>query len=158
MTKTPNYQLPQWQLDDFIKMADFNAAFSALDSALKANADANTALSTKLAASKVCRIQIGSYVGTGVYGQNNPNTIQCSFTPAVLMVYGYYGYNGQDSGIQTAMRGMSNWGISNDNVPITFGDSSVSWYNRSGNTDSVGNQLNKSGATYYYCILGYDKD
>ena len=156
MTKTPNYQLPQWQLDDFIKMADFNAAFSALDSALKANADANTALSTKLAASKVCRIQIGSYVGTGVYGQNNPNTIQCGFTPAVLMVYGYYGY--YTLGIQTAFRGMSDWKISNGTVPITWGDSSVSWYNDSSDTNSANNQLNMSGATYYYCILGYDKD
>lgn len=156
MTKTPNYQLPQWQLDDFIKMADFNAAFSALDSALKANADANTALSTKLAASKVCRIQIGSYAGTGVYGQNNPNTIQCGFTPAVLMIYGYYGYS--TLGIQTAFRGMSDWKISNGTVPITWGDSSVSWYNNSSDTNSANNQLNMSGATYYYCILGYDKD
>lgn len=156
MTKTPNYQLPQWQLDDFIKMTDFNAAFSALDSALKANADANTALSTKLAASKVCRIKVGSYVGAGVYGPNKPNTIQCGFTPAVLMVYGYYGYS--LLGIQTAFRGMSDWKISNGTVPITWGDSSVSWYNATSDTNSVNNQLNMSGWTYYYCILGYDKD
>ena len=100
---------------------------------------------------------MGSYVGTGVYGQNHPNTISCGFTPAVLMVYGRYGYGGQYSGIQTAFRGMSDWKISNATVPITWGDSSVSWYNATSDTASVGNQLNISGATYYYVVLGYDE-
>lgn len=40
MEKTDNYQLPQWSKNDFIKMDDFNDAFSTLDGALKAQADA----------------------------------------------------------------------------------------------------------------------
>ena len=40
MEKTGNYQLPQWSKSDFIKMDDFNDAFSTLDGALKTQADA----------------------------------------------------------------------------------------------------------------------
>lgn len=97
---------------------------------------------------KTCRIETGSYVGTGVYGQNNPNTIQCGFTPAVLMIptmsYGQWN-------LHTAIRGTSNWGDAS--LLIIWGDSSVSWYNANGSND----QLNASGVTYYYVVLGYDE-
>lgn len=107
------------------------------------------ALKTLLGGSgKTCRIEVGSYVGTGVYGQNNPNTIQCGFTPAVLMLStsNYGNWN-----LLAAYRGMSNWG--NAGVLIIWGDSSVSWFNGNG----PGDQLNTSGQTYYYVVLGYDE-
>ena len=51
METTTNYKLPQWVKADQIKMQDFNAAFSALDTALKANADATaTGLNAEIAA------------------------------------------------------------------------------------------------------------
>ena len=40
MTKTTNYQLPEWEKTDRIQMKDFNDMTATLDTALKANADA----------------------------------------------------------------------------------------------------------------------
>ncbi len=40
MQKTTNYGLPQWVADDQIRMDDFNAAFAALDAALRSQSDA----------------------------------------------------------------------------------------------------------------------
>ena len=40
MTKTTNYQLPEWEKTDRIQMKDFNDMTATLDAALKANADA----------------------------------------------------------------------------------------------------------------------
>ena len=51
MKKTDNYSLPQWEKQDFIKMEDFNDAFSKTDAALKANADATaTGLNAEITA------------------------------------------------------------------------------------------------------------
>lgn len=44
MNHTPNYQLTQWEKDDRIMMEDFNGDNAKIDAALKANADAVSAL------------------------------------------------------------------------------------------------------------------
>ena len=46
MTKTTNYQLPEWEKTDRIQMKDFNDRTATLDAALKANADAIAAETT----------------------------------------------------------------------------------------------------------------
>lgn len=46
MTKTTNYQLPEWEKTDRIQMKDFNDMTATLDAALKANADAIAAETT----------------------------------------------------------------------------------------------------------------
>ena len=46
MTKTTNYQLPEWEKTDRIQMKDFNDMTATLDTALKANADAIVAETT----------------------------------------------------------------------------------------------------------------
>ena len=46
MQHTQNYQLSRWEKDDRIMMEDFNADNAKLDAALKANADAVSALQT----------------------------------------------------------------------------------------------------------------
>ena len=46
MTKTTNYQLPEWENTDRIQMKDFNDMTATLDAALKANADAIAAETT----------------------------------------------------------------------------------------------------------------
>ena len=42
--QTPNYQLSQWERSDKVQMEDFNADNAKIDAALKAEADARTAL------------------------------------------------------------------------------------------------------------------
>ena len=46
MQHTQNYQLSRWEKDDRIMMEDFNADNEKIDAALKANADAVSALQT----------------------------------------------------------------------------------------------------------------
>ena len=49
MNHTTNYQLTQWEADDRIRMEDFNDNNAKLDTAIRANADAITALGTSKA-------------------------------------------------------------------------------------------------------------
>lgn len=90
MGKTANYGLPKWEKSDSIKMDDFNAAFGKIDETLKANADAVaakaeaetvTAIAQTIARSKICRAKFGTYTGTGLSGQNHPNSVECGFCP-----------------------------------------------------------------------------
>ena len=96
MGKTANYGLPKWEKSDFIKMDDFNAAFGKIDETLKANADAVaakaeaetvTAIAQTIASSKICCAKFGTYTGTGLSGQNHPNSVECGFCPAVLVLF-----------------------------------------------------------------------
>ena len=96
MGKTANYGLPKWEKSDFIKMDDVNAAFGKIDETLKANADAVaakaeaeavTAIAQTIASSKIRRAKFGTYTGTGLSGQNHPNSVECGFCPAVLVLF-----------------------------------------------------------------------
>ena len=161
MGKTANYGLPKWEKSDFIKMDDFNGAFANIDAALKAEGDARseadgtaaeriTALAQTIANGKICRIKYGSYTGNGKYGSANPTSLTCEFTPALLVVVC------DDSGsTHTAVpRGTTRALMGSAVNVITWGDNSISWYCE--NTGVQGDkQLNYSGGTYYYVILGY---
>lgn len=96
MGKTANYGLPKWEKSDFIKMDDVNAAFGKIDETLKANADAVaakaeaeavTAIAQTIASSRIRRAKFGTYTGTGLSGQNHPNSVECGFCPAVLVLF-----------------------------------------------------------------------
>lgn len=161
MEHTPNYQLPRWALSDPIQMNDFNAAFAAIDTALKANADSDAALTAALSAGgKLCRIKHGSYTGNGEGGKTAPNTLSCDFYPVLLIISTM-----DSSHIITrvfAMRGVGQFesGIGNRHDTITWKDRGVSWH-PSMESDSYYNacdvQLNTSGVTYQYLLLGFDQ-
>lgn len=168
MGKTANYGLPKWEKSDFIKMDDFNAAFGKIDETLKANADAVaakaeaetvTAIAQTIASSKICRAKFGTYTGTGLSGQNHPNSVECGFCPAVLVLFRADG--GQKT---TAIRGVTGCssGIGSMNNYYTWGDSGVSWVSQALDSDSGGymasSQFNTSGKEYCYLVLGYDAD
>ncbi len=101
MEKTTNYQLPKWEKNDFIKMDDFNEAFGKLDAALKAGADAQTALQEVVNAvkstaegaysSKNKPYTAGSYTSNG-----STKTITLGFKPSFLVIA-----DGIDSGRYT---------------------------------------------------------
>ena len=63
MTKTTNYQLPQWEETDRIMMDDFNDAMAAIDAAMP-------------------RIMTGTYTGDGAATR----TISLGFTPKCVYV------------------------------------------------------------------------
>lgn len=154
MTNTPNYQLPQWQLDDFLQMQDFNAAFSALDTALKANADAAAANTAKLAgAGKLCRIKIGTYTGDGVDTANTTRTIACEeFYPLVLLI-------AERSATGTPLfcirpNDPVYYAFKNATLHFTWSDHAVSYYCRDSGADKC---LNKASTGYVYALLGVDE-
>lgn len=61
--QTPNYGLNQWIRSDQVKMEDFNADNLKTDAAIKAQADALTALTGRAARLGNCQIWSTSYVG-----------------------------------------------------------------------------------------------
>ena len=139
-----------------------------LDAALKANADAAggkaeaetvTAIAQTIASSKICRAKFGTYTGTGLSGQNHPNSVECGFCPALLVLFRADG--GQKT---TVIRGVTacSSGIGSMNNYYTWGDSGVSWVSETLQSDSGGymasSQFNSSGKEYCYLVLGYDAD
>jgi hypothetical protein len=70
---TANFSLPQWEATDPVLRTDFNAAFSAID--------------TALADGSVCHIETGSYTGTGTWGYNNKTTLTFSFSPKLVVLF-----------------------------------------------------------------------
>lgn len=102
------------------------------------------------------KIETGSYVGTGTYGQENPNTLTFGFVPKV---WGWFGYKNANGAIFFPSAELFPWGEGTINVGIatgradacfpTYQNSSVSWF-----ANSVNVQANQSGYTYYYFAIG----
>ena len=192
--QTENYSLNQWELSDSVVMADFNADNQKVDAALaaldkridtavadatqKVNAAADTAaknLNAAIAAvtATMPRVQTGSYVGTGTYGEAHPNTLTFDFNPRILIfvdtsndteratlkytVFALYPSTAGDwlaGNSSTATYGRSR---------VTWGDKSISWYadflysdNSAGIQASIGatTQRNGAGITYHYIAIG----
>lgn len=94
----------------------------------------------------------GSYVGTGTYGQANPNTLTFPFQPKLVLIQG----NGPAAGFIAA------YGVPEvqlfTGVSGAYGTNSIRW---SGNNmswfQSTANsyyQLNSENRTYYYTAIG----
>ena len=152
MKRTPNYDLPNWEKADPIKMDDFNDLTAKLDAALKAGADANTAADASIAAvladvgsgGQNCRAVTGSYTGTGTYGEANKLFVTNTDTSANQhmvvwlrgMAAGDNGYNGRT-------------------VVLEWGERAVSWYSTTTGVNGPAYlHLNGSGVTYQYTVFG----
>ena len=102
MNHTKNYDLPQWELNDLIKMEDFNSAMASLENGLTSNkakaeagveeakAIANSAKVTANAAKSAADTAlaskpyvVGSYVGTGA-----ARSIYLGFRPSFVIISG----------------------------------------------------------------------
>ena len=100
------------------------------------------------------KMETGSYVGTGTYGESNPNTLTFGFEPKVLFIGEY------DSAVSCtacAIRGrrsittrLADNGYSRDCI-FTWSGQAASWYSEDNN---AGSQLNTSNTTYYYVGIG----
>lgn len=99
----------------------------------------------------VPKIETGSYVGTGTYGVDNPNTLTFGFAPKFVIVY----TNGVSTGNQVILfnpaitaigfNQNSGWGLS-----LSWNENSVSWYHE----EYASQQFNASETTYYYYAIG----
>ena len=179
MKKTDNYSLPQWEKQDFIKMEDFNDAFSKTDAALKAHdtalaekaaatalaaeaenrSTALAALQTALSAAigsggKTCRIFTGSYTGTG----STSVSISTPFYPVLAFV--------QSAGMATALclfrsadtvQNNKDFGVGDGkSLTVTWGARQLSWVCSSGGTMSSIYAGNSKNVEYHYVIVGFD--
>ena len=165
MKKTANYQLPQWEQDDFIRMNDFNAMTQALDAALKSGANALSSEQTVRARAvsaltaalgttgQNCRIAYGTYTGTGTVGSANPTSLTLPFNPMIVLIRAV----SASASLYTTvlLRGCTGaMAVCGDmyGMLVQWGEKSVSWYTIE--TDYAAWQDNLSGVTYAYVALG----
>ena len=74
------------------------AELQAISDSIVRNQSKNTDQDSLIAALQTAvggkaQIEIGSYVGTGTYGESNPNSITCSFAPKFIWIYGEKSYS-----------------------------------------------------------------
>ena len=109
-------------------------------------------------ADEKAKIQTGSYVGTGTYGESNPNSLTFDFEPKLIMVSGtgndyYYHrliipFRGYGFAFISSQYSSATGGA--HGVAATFSGNTVSWYNIGGS----GYQFNGKNVTYVYCAIG----
>ena len=145
---TEHYQLPIWNPDDAFLREEFNESHQKIDTALAAKA----------------KIVTGSYIGTGDFGVKNPCEIRLEFKPLLVFITG-----DEESGNYSALlipetlgvgwsaRSSSNMLTESATTDLggfrcytTFESDSVSWYHPL----SANAQLNLSGKSYHYIVIG----
>ena len=130
---------------------------------------------------QAAQIKIGSYVGTGTYGKDNPNIISCGFKPKIIKIYSCANTGNNhgnfdclteigtllvDHNLSTIYRAHSNpagVGYYDGAVKIEIlgSDSGALWYADEVKVDPTGDttdiasiQCNKSNITYYFVAIG----
>lgn len=87
-------------------------------------------------------IALGSYVGTGQYGANNPNTLTLPFNPTFIYIRNtLLLFQGEQSA--------GGFNSSQDALKVTWGDKTVSWYS----TMNENEQRNAKGTSYAYVVV-----
>lgn len=102
------------------------------------------------------KVEIGSYVGTGLYGASNPNKLTFSFAPRFVIVSRFTGIQW----VYTFHLYSDSYSISYDSSTwcdfiATWGGNVLSWYTDSTESDKAPTfQANQAGATYFYIAIG----
>lgn len=155
------YVAPTWH--DNAAPAIDATELQAMSDTLEGNDEAIEALQEAISGSS--KIAIGSYVGTGQYGSSNPNVVTCDFSPQLLIVQksenSFFGGD-QDANAFFAIKGVGSVGTlqigssGRRYCTLDWGENSVSWYATTTSSASYArrSQLNESGDTYYYMLIG----
>ena len=111
---------------------------------------------------KSLKIETGSYIGSGLYGYGNPNTLQLSFVPSILIIYGMVAVgnrSGQTSFIVMVEGDTYSYGLTDGSFTggnIIKWNTEISWFENP--SDSVSlyaeAQLNRAGDIYKYVAIG----
>lgn len=145
-----------FQSTDEFTMDGFNGKIAAVNS----NVDSEIAS----ALTGFARIETGSYVGTGTYGADNPNTLTFGFVPKLVFIFGFYptndphpnGYNGtfDVTSLNEEYKKygylINDWSNVSDSSHAKMSGHTLSWYSSSSNNS----QLNSNGAHYSYIAIG----
>ena len=136
---TANYQLNQWDAEDKVLRADFNADNLKIDGAL-----AEGAAALELVKASALKIATGTYIGNGKYGYGALITLDFSSTlgraPKLLIIHESADY-GFDAAV--LIYGMTR------NGTFTWSDTSVSWYG-----DTPNGMFNAANVEYRYFAIG----
>ena len=109
------------------------------------------------------QIETGSYVGTGTYGQANPNTLTFGFAPKVVCVFGPTAGSGLSNPltncamILTGDAGFRSYDASNTIgafVVHQIAGNTISWYTTQTYDSGPGAQGNIANNTYNYFAIG----
>lgn len=153
--KTANYKLSQWLPGDALSHEDVNADNAKIDAAVKSVSDAASAIASGIASTPYCKIQAGTYTGTGTFNTSK-STLSFAFTPKVVIVHEAscgifeFGYNFSARwGMTTEARTYTS-SSSFSTQYITYAGNTMTWY---GAVDPD-YQLNTSGKVYSYIALG----
>ena len=113
----------------------------------------------------MAQIATGSYMGTGTYGNSNPNTLTFNFKPKYVLIYGTLtsGRNGITgyvfpclflTNVYTQYAYISN-SITNEYSWAKVNENTLSWYSSVDNASNAQNQqANNNNYTYYYIAIG----
>ena len=99
-------------------------------------------------------IETGSYVGTGTYGQSNPNTINFSLNPQMVVIIDTATFEVSVIMVNPCTAATkSNTSSSGMDLHVTWGANSVSWYSNVSSPSPL-KQMNVSNNRYYYIAIG----
>lgn len=142
-TTTQHYGLHQWAAEDDFLRTDFNEDNAKLDAALAG----------------MPKIATGSYVGTGTYGYNNPNSITFPFQPKFVFLIANNGI-AQPTFFLWNCHGATGYNSSgacpvfftdpNGTAGVSYSGTTMTWFSPQNSLS----QLNASGTTYTWFILG----
>lgn len=106
----------------------------------------------------IARVVTGSYVGTGTYGEENPNTLTFPFAPKAVFIIGRLGVPNITPLGFVSLIGDMGVGIVNDAglaFHTSFNGNTVTWYGGEGASQAPGSgQANMQGETYRYIAIG----
>lgn len=138
MTDTQHYQLNQWAADDQVLRTDFNADNAKIDAALGEHAQKLNWLGN-------CRIETGTYVGTGECGEAHANTLNLLGEPLMVLIYG-----GGFPAILVPSGQSIRFGSSSSSILYTTVTGHIISWNH-GTSSSI--QMNAADNTYYYLAI-----
>lgn len=142
--QTEHYGLNQWSPGDPVLREEFNQDNAKIDAALDTKGN--------------CRITTGSYVGTGEFGEEHPNTIQLPF-PAQMVWLDVSTLNRYNSAtehyiLHRQAQHFGGMGTSIGTNVLTWTDTSVSWYYSTYDKEGAKIQFNEKNKTYHYIVIG----
>lgn len=93
----------------------------------------------------MCKVESGTYTGTGKNGKANPNSLSFSFTPKVVFLNDSTPYLWKQSKFYV----ITGSNFSYDNY-VTISGTTMAWYS----SENASAQLNTNGETYRYVAIG----
>ena len=153
MQKTTNYNLNQWEAVDPVRREDFNADNAAIDAAL------GMLFANVGSGGSNCRVEWGSYTGTGTFGDAKPTALTFAFKPLLLVICSSnfeadaHGptllIRGQTVGIPVCGTSGSTEGV----MQLLWENDGIFWFAMK----SSAHQNNQANAVYHYVVLGVDE-